>query len=201
MNNMQDFTTTTRPGYMGAVSWEGNNSRRNLYGSQLSTEIRNALKSVGIKGVTIACKTYTGGESISITIKASADDFVTLEEFQQTWTLKDAIRYGWITDPDTNTEVPQMCIDEWDAEKERRAVMYAAEREYGYFRHLETCRHHRESINEFCFDKYTMFTEAFRQKLHLIKKVVDSFNYDDSNSMYDYFDRGFYESYFVKVAC
>jgi len=47
-------------------------------------------------------------------------------------------------------------------------------------------------------DYKDVFSPNFRNKLKLIKQVVDSFNYNDSNAMVDYFNRGFYEDYYLK---
>jgi len=43
------------------------------------------------------------------------------------------------------------------------------------------------------------FTADFNRKLNLIYRIVNSFNYDKSNAMVDYFDVGFY--YHVDVKC
>lgn len=42
------------------------------------------------------------------------------------------------------------------------------------------------------------FTFKFNQKLNLIYMITRSFNYDNSNGMVDYFDTGFYASFYVK---
>ncbi len=48
-------------------------------------------------------------------------------------------------------------------------------------------------------DYDSRFTEEFNKKLNLAYRIVNSFNRDGSNSMVDYFDVGFYCSFYVKV--
>lgn len=43
------------------------------------------------------------------------------------------------------------------------------------------------------------FSQELREKMDLVETIVKSYNYDKGNSMYDYYDRGFYDHYSVKV--
>lgn len=93
------------------------NSGKYLYGAELSKAIREELKRQGIKGVSVSCKTFTGGQRITVKVKAVADDF--------------AKATG---------------------------------------------------------DRYS---EAFRSKLSRINAVLDTYNYDNSNCMFGFFDTNF----------
>ena len=53
-------------------------------------------------------------------------------------------------------------------------------------------------LSHYGFENYKMFSDAFVEKLYKVKEIVDSYNFDESNSMVDYFHRGFYEHYSVK---
>ena len=47
-------------------------------------------------------------------------------------------------------------------------------------------------------DHDSRFTEEFNKKLNFFYQITNSFNYDRSNSMVDYFDTGFYYTIYVK---
>lgn len=69
--NTADWTGTTMPGYMGATAWAGSKSGHYLTGAELNKVIRADLKAHGITGVSLKKGGYS---SISVTIKASAED-------------------------------------------------------------------------------------------------------------------------------
>lgn len=144
---------TISEGYLGATRWDGNKSGKYLYGAELSKAIREELKAQGIKGVSVSCKTYSGGQSIS--------------------------RDTWYT---------------LDGDEQRRTLASHARREYDY------STTHSIDINYYHIDNYTEYTEAFRAKLHKINAVLDTFHYDDSNGMVDYFDTNFYRDITVVAA-
>ena len=58
----------------------------------------------------------------------------------------------------------------------------------------------RTEINHYRIDDNKIYTEAFRVKLHKINAVLDTYHYDDSNSMVDYFDTNFYRNITVVAA-
>lgn len=117
---------TISEGYLGATRWDGNKSGKYLYGAELSKAIREELKAQGIKGVSVSCKTFSGGQHITVKVKTMADDFAE--------------------------------------------------------------------------DTADGYTEAFRAKLDRINAVLDAYNYDDTNSMVDYFDTNFYRTIKVMAA-
>lgn len=186
------YEITTREGYMGAIAWDGSNSGRFLYGAELSQAIRDAIKRDGIKGVTVAVKTFAGGQEIKVTFKAAPSDFVSLDEYITATQGKDFSAWGWITDPDTGDTVHVDTMYAWDSEKRARFHRAAAEAEY------RKMTEHPNQINDNCIDSYKMFTPRFIAKLHRIRLITNSFNRDDSNSQVDYFDRAFYEWFYIK---
>ena len=183
------YTVETRPGYMGAIAWDGSNAKRGLYGAELSKALRQAFKTVGIHGVTVSCKTYSGGQNVGIKVKATAVDFISLEEFVAGAKWTDFTRCGWIHDFDLGRDVLTDSAWNWDSDKIDRQTKKLAEEEYKRYTESAVDFSYRDAAN------YRIFTPAFVEKLKLIRMVMDSYNYDDSNSMVDYFDRGFYETF------
>lgn len=185
-----DFGGTITPGYLGVQAWEGNHSGKYLSGAELSKAIREAFKSVGIKGVSVSCKTYTGGQNLTVTVKTSAEDFISESEFINKYEICTS---GWIY-----TSLTGACVhaDEYfgkmTAAEQRKTREAAAKCEYQKY------TQHEISLNHFYLEKYTMYTEAFSTKLRLINQIIKSYNYDDSNSQVDYFDTNFYYTIYTK---
>ena len=80
--------TVVTDGYLGATAVYGAKSREYLHGSDLSAAIRADLKAAGIKGVTVSCKTYAGGQSVTATIKTTPADLVTLDEYVNNYRIR-----------------------------------------------------------------------------------------------------------------
>ena len=204
-----EYTGEFSDGYLGAIRWDGSNAHKYLYGSSLTKELRAAFKKCGIKGVTVACKTYTGGQSLRVTVTPNPGEVKTLDEYKAE-TLKyisentdtiNAIR-KFNTDDVRDNETGKW-YNVWSEEflnlpeEEKKRLLiesieenYRSRTEYGL--HLQY--HDPEKYYE------DLFSPTFIKKLKLIKQIVDSFNYNDTNSMVDYFDRGFYEDYYLKNA-
>ena len=182
---------TISDGYLGATRWDGNKSNQHLYGSDLSKAIREELKRQGIKGCSVSCKTYSGGQSVRVRVNATAADFVSRDEYINNYSCND-IGY-WLYTEDGE----QIHRDKWfalDADEQQRTLASHARREYDY------STTHSIDINYYHIDNYTEYTEAFRAKLHKINAVLDTFHYDDSNGMVDYFDTNFYRDITVVAA-
>ena len=72
--NPETGAAVVTSGYMGGGAIYGAKSNRALYGKDLSAAIRADLKAAGVKGVTIACESYSGGQSIHATITIERSD-------------------------------------------------------------------------------------------------------------------------------
>lgn len=189
--NDEDLGGVVSDGYMGALRWDGNKSNQHLYGSDLSKAIREELKRHGIKGVSVSCKTYSGGQSVRVKVAASTADYISREEYTASYRINDAGH--WLTTEDGQS----ISRDTWytlDGDEQRRTLASHARREYDY------STTHSIDINYYHIDNYTEYTEAFRAKLHKINAVLDTFHYDDSNGMVDYFDTNFYRDITVVAA-
>lgn len=187
------YEITTHDGYMGAIAWKGNNSGKFLYGSELSQAIRDAIKGDGIKGVTVSVKTFSLGQEIRLTFRAEKSDFVPLDDYISATNLFDFKVGPWIKDTDAGKDILTDDACSWDSDKINRVHQALAEQDYNRY----TDGTHQ--LNPYHIDDYKMFRPAFLKKIHRVRLIMNSFNHDDSNSMVDYFDRGFYEEINVKA--
>ena len=178
---------------MGGIAWEGNHSNEPLYGASLTKALREAFKKCGIKGVTVRSHSYSGGQSVYITITPFDGDLLTLDEYVKASSLFDFHSCGYVRDPENDYREVLLQTAENGPKEEYDRLLRAVAKNY-YDRVVEG-----NSINERYFDEEKIFTDQFKKRLLAIKRIVDSYNYDDSNSMVDYFNRGFYEHYRLKA--
>lgn len=178
-------------GYMGSTRWDGTKSKKYLYGSDLSREIRKDIKDSGVKGVTVGCQTYSGGQSVRVKFKTKPEDFVTFEDYVENFTERD-LPY-WVRLED-GTSVDRSDVFYLPEEKRKHVIELAAKQSYDRFR-VE--KKYPETLNHYCIDDYHMFTDEFLKKVHKVNSILDSYHYDDSNGMVDYFDTNFYREYSV----
>jgi hypothetical protein len=199
-----EYTGEVSEGYMGAHRWDGSNSRKHLYGADLSAALRAEFKKCNIKGVTVSCKSYTGGQSIYIKITATNADIIPYDEyFAKKMEYINPGQFGyWLRDPETGRDYRTNEL-QYEPEDVQDRVYRAAVKET-YELHIKGCDL-RENFffasktDEEYGRSYTdIFKPHFIEKLQLMKRIVDSYNHDDSNGQVDYFDRGFYESYYLK---
>ena len=86
--------TVYTDGYLGGGAVYGSKSNKSLYGAELSAAIRADIKAAGIKGVTVKCKSYSGGQSITATIRTSAADYVDEADYIAAY----RVRGNWVYD-------------------------------------------------------------------------------------------------------
>lgn len=182
----QEFQTggTLSDGYMGAMKYIGNNSEKFDY---TGAGFLAAFKAHGIQGVT---KRQSPGEitpHFRFTITATDADFVTPEQFAESYKINP--KAYWIDYKNENGQHKSIHFSEYfelSGEQQEKIRTAAACYEYEhktktgvniYIRNIET---------------NNIFTEQFTQKLKLIDSIIKSFNFDDSNSMVDYFHTNFY---------
>lgn len=170
-------------GYMGSTKWTGVNSHEYLYGAELSKAIRKALKDNGVKGVTVRVHTFSGGQEITATIKTTAEDYVSLDEFKENVRRSDVIN-GWIKGMDGS----DMYSDEYyDLSKEEQDAVYNYNAELLYDNMIKD-----RQMMQYDLECSHAAKPELVNKLHKVNAIIMSFNYDDSNSMVDYFDTNFY---------
>lgn len=175
-------------GYMGGGAFYGSRSSEFLYGSDLSKAIRAALKSGGIKGVTISCKTYSGGQSIIATIKTTVTDFISKKEYIDNYEIKPSFSWIWTGKENIFRDTYYSLTNE-EQENIRRAAATA-----NYEKALNGI-----DINHYYIDQYSEFTPEFLEKIKTVNYIIKSFNYDESNPMVDYFNTNFYWSICTKA--
>ncbi|MBQ5824627.1 MAG: hypothetical protein IIW48_07430 [Clostridia bacterium] len=185
-----DFGGTVSDGYLGATAWNGNHSGKYLHGKELSKAVRESFKIAGVKGVSVSCKTYAGGQNLTITVKVNSSDFISESEFVANYQVCTS---GWIY---TSLKGECIHVDEYfgrmTAEEQQKTREVAARCEYQKYTQRE------QSLNQYYLSEYKMFTPEFAAKLQLINRIILSYNYDDSNGMVDYFNTNFYYSIYTK---
>ena len=180
----EEAPTVYSGGYLGGGAVYGSKSNKHLYGSNLSAAIRADIKAAGIKGVTVKCKSYSGGQSITATVQLNESDFVPLDEYVNKYTISPSST--WIYTSSTGRCIHRdeyLGADENKREEIRRA---AAVYEYVIVHDKTACVHSR------FLDEYDMFTAAMKDKLHRINNIITAYRYDESNGMVDYFNTNFY---------
>lgn len=164
-----------------------------LHGAELAKAIREDLKRRGVKGVTVRARRITYDTGITVTVKATAADIVSVEEYKIRYPYEsfscDAMNYHGV-----------FCGDRWiySAEWEK---MTDEERRTAYHNH--TIYHLTKSpdFNKYHQDRknYPSMTTAFYNKVVAIFKIANQWNYDNSDSMTDYFDVGYYLDIDIKT--
>lgn len=180
-------TACVGDGYMGGGSYYGGNSAQNLHGQDLKKAILQEIKRAGLRGVT--CKSGRGGtDSFTFSIRMEKADFVGREEYINAYEVPTGAT--WINYLDAGGKL--QCIfaqkywfDISDAEREEIKKGAAAE-EYDA-EALRECE-----INHYYLDKYNAFSSVGLAKIKKLCAVIDSFRWDESNSMVDYFNTNFY---------
>ena len=150
-----------------------------LYGAELSKAIRDDLKKRGVAGVSVRAK----GDSITVTVKATAADFVSIEEAKERYTFS-----HFSCDADRGF---------YDGEKWVHNFHELSEEEKtrGYEKYLAYSIKKIDSVNQYRLNKRDNFWELktdFYNKLCAIYKIANQWNYDNSDLMTDYHDVGYY---------
>lgn len=187
---IQDAELTAKPeqgativtdGYMGGGAIYGAKSGKHLYGADLAAAIRADLKVAGIKGVTVRAKTYSGGQSVTVTAIIERGDLVSGYRITDNDLLHDLNFHGafdgerWIyyskdlDDPAKWAELAEK-VSAYEINKYSKG----------------------QQLNHYHLDKYPEIGAEFVEKLLKIRDIISAYRYDESNSMVDYFDTNFY---------
>lgn len=175
-------------GYLGAIKTDGVNSNKYLYGKDLSNAIREHIKQAGIKGVTVSCRSYTGGQSLTVKIKLNPEtDLIPFDDFLAQYAVNP---YEWYYYDNGTTYGASMHGNEyWTLDEQERDEMRVKFAEYDYKKYSNGVR-----LNQYYLtpERHPEYTPDFMKKVNDINTIVRSYNYDDSNAMVDYFDTNFY---------
>ena len=174
----------TEDGYLGGQKWVGDKSHQHLYGSDLSSAIRQDLKDNGING----CSVRNSKGRVTVTVKATNADKISFEDFEDS---------NWQRYADPWVKVDGNYLKLWDYLNNCTAEQYDE-----YLRNL----YDNWVVNRNDFSNCNgrgssecLFTKAFCDKLQKIDGIIAEFNYDDSNAMVDYFNTNFYYSIDVVI--
>lgn len=181
--------TVYTDGYMGGGAVYGSKSNLHLYGAELSKAIREDIKRAGIKGVTVRCKSYSGGQSIAVTVSLRPDEYISFPEFLENYRIKGN---SWIYTAENPSGIHADHYFEMSAEGQQELRVAAAE--YAYER--MTTRENR--VNEFYIDEETQFMPETLEKIKTIQAIICAYRYDESNGQVDYFSTNFYYDIYTK---
>lgn len=187
--------TVYTDGYLGGGAVYGSKSDKYLYGAELSKAIREDIKAAGIKGASVRCKSYSGGQSITVTLSLPASAYVTKEQFAADYRIPTSA--SWIYYEDEDGKSQTMHIDKYysreiSAEEQEKIRISAAASEY-----------HREAesendLNIYHLDKYKVYTLKTMETIKKVNSIISAYRYDESNSMVDYFETNFYYTIVTK---
>lgn len=179
-----EFYTVATEGYMGMPGYRGNNRDKYTGGADC---FRAAFKAAGIKGVTVRKQRGGYTDSYVFTVTAGADEL-------KSWEEVDSNACGcrlseWL-----------YCIDEagkaYNVFGEKFWTLSGAEREKVLDDRkrcmLSMLANGLQVFHSLSDEAAAYFSPAFVEKFGRITAIINSFNYDESNSMVDYFDCGFY---------
>lgn len=177
--------TVLTDGYMGGGAVYGSKSKRHLYGADLSAAIRADIKAAGIKGVTVKCKTYSGGQSITATLRTKDEDYISEDDFVAAY----QVRGQWVYDG--TKPVHADTYYNMSADGQERLRTAAARYEYEKYKTTEqyVSIRHIEEYN---------FTQATIDRIKRVDDIISAYRYDESNAMVDYFNTNFYYHICVK---
>lgn len=185
--------TVYTDGYMGGGAVYGSKSDKYLYGAELSKAIREDIKAAGIKGASVRCKTYSGGQSITVTLSLPESAFVPEADFVADYQIK--CNQHWLYYYDSFGKVQSIHIDKYfaaDAAEQEKIRKDVAMYEYD----IET--RHECQIYQYHIGSYKSFTEETDKLLEKIQSIILAYRYDESNAMVDYFETNFYYTIVTK---
>lgn len=180
-------------GYLGAAKWEGINCHKDF---ELK-DVNKYLKQVCRKnyGVDIRTKyhSYSMGQSTNIDIKLNNDSFLEPEEMYNIFmnsnntSLKNYVISETFLEDDENHFNNYAYLGRYNdaSEEERKDKIIQWYTNKFKYEHPWYVRSSDDYI--FCFLK-----DNYRKAANTILNTLSSFNYDDSNSMVDYYDTNFY---------
>lgn len=190
---LKQFYTVASDGYMGATKTTGSKSVIYLRDAVLSKEIRQALQAVlapelSKSDVRVRKESYSMGRTIHITLRLDKNKYApTRDEFKQI-VIENVKRhrYNWIQNGDGKDVFHDTYWSMTEDEK-RKAEQATAEQQAIWNYDRDTT-----NINHYHIDKEDVLNDDGKEIVRAANQVIRAFNYDDSNSMVDYFDTNFY---------
>lgn len=162
------------------------------YGADLAKAIREDLKRRGVKGCTVRARRVTYDTGITVTIKATAADFASLEEAKERYTFSnfyaDAANRGFYNGETWIYNLVDYSEEDQNAQYEKYMLYRLSSAPSVNEHHLKNCR-----------EDYFTITTAFYNKIVAVFEIANQWNYDNSDPMTDYFDVGYYLDLDIKM--
>lgn len=170
----------------------GSNYPDNKYltDAELAKRIRAEIKKCGIKA-NVRKESYSMGRTIIVTVKLQNDDFIPFEQYLDTFTIHNvtwiALAEPVVTAYETTLEgiirdSDYIKLNKEDREKVRRSFCL-----WCYKDILKD----GVSINN-ANDRSNFLTNKGNETMQKVQRICDSFNYDYSEPMTDYYDVNFW---------
>lgn len=178
------------------------NNKKTCYGAEFAKVLRADLKARGASGFTIRCNRSGYTDSITATITLDAADFRSAEEAaaRDGWTTffnredsgwgpkVDGVEYSHFYEGrETETQKYITCGSHYTDKSEGSNFHVLRRFWYNEISKFESVNNHNMRR-----DYYVELTDAAFQRVAAIVKIIESYNWDHSDSMTDYFDVGFY---------
>lgn len=196
---LKEYTTEASDGYLGAIKTTGSKSQVYLGDAELSKQIRQALQNVlapelSKSDVRVRKESYSMGRTIHITLRLDKSKYApTRDEYKQS--VIDNVKrrkYTWIRTED-GKDIFHEAYNNMTEDEKRKVEQATAEQQAVWNYDRDTT-----DINQYHIDSEEMLTEDGKEIVRVANQVIKAFNYDDSNSMVDYFDTNFYYNLMVE---
>lgn len=181
--------TVYTDGYLGGGAVYGSKSDKHLYGADLSKAIREDIKAAEIKGASVRCESYSGGQSITVTLSLPTTAYISKEQFAVDYRIPTSASWIYYEDEDGKGQtisISDYYSREISAEEQERIRIAAAK--YEYKREAES----ENDLNCFCLEKCKVYTPETIENIKKVNSIIAAYRYDKSNAMVDYFDTNFY---------
>lgn len=169
------------------------NNKKTTYGADFAAVLRADLKARGVKGVTIRAGRGGWADSITATITMTAEDFRSAEEAaaRDGWRMFFNMQnYGVTVDGVYYHAAGENAINSGSSYTDNSpASNFPILRSFwrDQIARLSSLNNHHLTA-----EKYPELTTAAFERVEAIYKIIDSYNWDNSDSQSDYFDVGFY---------
>ena len=174
--------------------WRGGNNSKWCGYDELKSFLLEDFKRAGIKA---SIRRERAGYllSINVTLKLSASDVLPFESWQPENYYISPSHWHYYTDEDGRiVDIYGMKFYDLEADEQQKMRDNIIRTDYQLRKsHIE----HGDTLNDYDVD---ILTPAALKKFLLMKSIVASYNHDQTNTMVDYFDRGIYDNYSIKIA-
>ena len=178
-------------GYMGAIKWIGANFSTKIELPKLNRELKKYIKLKYNMDVLTKYSSYSGGQSDNLTLIVDDKDLLDADELIEKYkscsdsTFNNNINSSAFSDDGYYT----FSYNEWFDNYKK----FTYEERYEKIKEWYNTRKNNKSINNEIYLK-DHAKKCFKE----IKEIMNSYNYDNSNSMVDYFNRYFYDFYYIQ---